>query len=215
MSHEPAGKGISRTRGIEHVIQGEGGDVEDAAVLQQDRAVHTLLDHHHRGPMLHDPAGGTIDVPVARQLPGLRIVHHQHVGAPHYLQQHVPGTVDPVVHCVAGNQVRLVDLVQHAELQLGIDVTQEDVAGVAERLGDLGLEVGEHPESGLQRLPVLQVVGVLPFPAEALTRLPLDAADVHVLLSQSRQGIERVVVTHHGDQLHWVQQPRRVAEEQG
>ena len=59
--------------------------------------------------------------------------------------------------------------------------------GRPEGARELGLEVGEHAEPGLERLAALQVVGVLPLPAEALA---LGAARRRSSRSRGGQALE-------------------------
>ena len=107
-----------------------------------------------------------IDVPVAGQLAGLGIVHHQDVDVAQQLEEQIAFTLNPIVHRITGDQLRLLHLVEHTQLQFGIDVTQEHKLCVTEFLGDTRVEVREHPESRLQRFTAVEVVGVARLPAK-------------------------------------------------
>ena len=85
---------------------------------------------------------------------------------PQQLKQPVALGVDPIVHRIARHQFRVLDLIQYAELQLGVDVAEEHVARGAERRRQLGPEAREHAEPRVQRLTARQVVGVFRLPAE-------------------------------------------------
>ena len=82
---------------------------------------------------------------------------------------------DPEVHRVGGDERGRLDLLDHVELQRRMDVAEEDQLGVAVALVELGLEVGEHAEPGVEGLAGGQVVGVLADPVEGLAGPALDA----------------------------------------
>jgi hypothetical protein len=156
-----------------------------------------------------------VDVPVAAQLSGLAVVHHEHVHPAEQLEQGLALPLDPIIHGVAHDEPRPLHLAQHAELKLRIDVTQEDVLGGAEGLGNLGLEVGEHAEPGLQRLPALEIVAVLTLPSEALALRALHARPVDPARGERLELVHRIVASHHADHLHRVEQRSRHTEVDG
>ena len=131
------------------------------------------------------------------------------------LEQQIAFGLDPVIHGIARDQRRGLHLVEHAQLQLGIDVSQEHVAGVPEGLGELGPEGGEHTEPRFQRFATRQVVRVARLPPERFPLGLLDAAQVDATLFQRLERAERVVAPHHADDLHRMQQRSRGAEENG
>jgi len=131
------------------------------------------------------------------------------------LEQRLALPLDPVVHGIAHDQPGPFHLAQHAELELGIDVAQEDVLGGPEGFGDLGLEVGEHAESGLERLPALEIVAVLALPPEALARGALHARPVDPAGRQRLEVVHRIVASHDADHLHRMEQGPRHAEVHG
>ena len=120
--------------------------------------------------------------------------------------------LDPVVHGVTHHQLGRLYLAQHVELQHRIDVAQEEVLGVAPAVGELGPEIGKHPEPGLQGLPALQVVAVLPLPAEALALGVLDPRPVDPALGQPLQLADRIVAPDDPDHLDPVEQRGSDAE---
>ena len=134
IGHEAPGEGIPRARGIEHLLERVGGDLEGGVVVHKQRAVLPLLDDGHLGTMREHPACRAVDVPVAGQLARFGVVHHQDVDVAQQLEQEIALRLDPIVHGIAGHERRMRDLVEDAELQLGVDVAEERVAGVAEGL---------------------------------------------------------------------------------
>ena len=172
-----------------------------------------LLDHGHRRAVFQDPLRGAVDVPVARELTRLGIVHHEDVDVPQQVQQPVALGLDPIVHGVARHQLRLRDLIQYPELQLGVDVAEEHEARGAKRRRQLGPEAREHAEPRLQSLAARQVVGVFRLPAERLPVGSLDAAQVHAAGLEFLEGAQRVVVADHAHDLNGVEDGAGRAEE--
>ena len=129
------------------------------------------------------------------------------------LQQQVALGVDPVIHGVARDERRLFHLIEHAELQLGVDVAEEEVARIPELGRELGAEVGEHAQTGLEGLAARQVVGVLGLPAKRLARGLLHAREVHAARLERLEGAERIIRAHHADHLDGVEDHAGGAEE--
>jgi hypothetical protein len=82
----------------------------------------TLLDDHSLGPMTQDPAPRPVDVPVTAQFPSLTVIDHQHVYPRKQLHERWLLALYPVVHRVTHDQLWPLNLLQDAELKLGIDV---------------------------------------------------------------------------------------------
>src|SRR5690606_15648340 len=87
--------------------------------------------------------------------------------------------------------------------------------GVAEPLGQLRREGGEHAEPGLERVRGVEVVAVGAGPAEALARRLDQPAQVHAAADQEVQRVDGVIVADHADELHGREQGRRCAEVDG
>ena len=215
ISHEPAGEGVAGAGGVEHFLERVGGDLERRLGAHEQRAVLALLHDREPRSAREDPAGRPVDVPVARQLARLGVVHHENVDVAQQLEQQVPLRVDPVVHRVAGDELGVLHLVEHAELQLGVDVAEEHVAGVAELGRQLGAELREYAEPRLQRLAAGEVVRVFRLPAERLALRPLDARQVHAARLERPEGAGRIVRPDHAHHLHGVEDHAGGAEEHG
>ena len=106
---------------------------------------------------------------LAGQLAGLGVVDEEQVDPAQHLEQGLLLRGDPEVHGVGRHDPRRPHLVEHGELQLRVDVAEEDVARVAEGLGQLGAEVGEDVELGVEGVGLVQVELVAPRPAEGPT----------------------------------------------
>ncbi len=79
VGHEPTGEGVAGAGGVEDRLQREGWHIEGAARLDQKRSMLALLDDHPLGTVGQDPAPRPVDVPVATQLTGFTVVHHEHI----------------------------------------------------------------------------------------------------------------------------------------
>src|SRR5262249_35077469 len=94
------------------------------------------------------------------------------------LEQIGTTALDPEVHRVARDELRLRDLRQHVQLQAGIDVAEEDERRAAEPFGDLRREVGKDTEVRLERLGHVEVMAIPPAPAERSAFGAVEARDV-------------------------------------
>jgi hypothetical protein len=162
----------------------------------------SLLDHDALRPLPQDPPPGPMDIPVSTQLSGLTVVHHEDVHPGQEAEQRRLLALDPVVHGIAHHQLGLLHLFQNAELKLGIDVAEEEKTSRTEGVGQPRLKLGEHSEPGLQRLPALQIVGVFPLPAKALSRSALHTGPVNATRREPLQLVLGVILTDDSDYLH-------------
>src|SRR4029077_1622733 len=108
---------------------------------------------------------------------------------------------------------RIRDLIQHAELELGIDVAEERVTRFAERGGQFGPELREDAQTGLERLAAGEIVGVARLPAERLTGGLLHAREIHAARLERLQGREGIVRAHHAHYLDRMENGPRGGEE--
>jgi len=154
---------------------------------------------------LENPAASPVDVPVAAQLPRFAVVDHEDVDPLEQSEQCGLFALDPVVHGVAHNQLGVLDLLQNAELQLGVDIPQEEKARRAKAGRKPGLKIGEDAKSGLQCFPTLQVVGVLALPAKALAVCPLDPGPIDAARCQTLQLLVGIIGTDDPNHLDRVQ----------
>ena len=213
MSHEPPGEGIARACRIVDLFQRKGGNVEDARFVHQDGAVLALLDNHHARAACQNPAGRPVDVPVSGELTGFGVVHHQHVNTLKQLQQHLRCPLDPIIHRIARDQIRVLCLVQDVQLQRRIDVAEEHQLGISKSVGQLRLESSEHSQPGIDRVAILQIVGILAFPTEALSSDALYTGEVHASFGQTVEFFGRKVVPYHTDCLNRVKERGGIPEE--
>src|SRR5690606_482369 len=118
------------------------------------------------------------------------------------LEQRVALARDPEVHRIAGDELRLLHLVETIELQFRIDVAQEDPLSTAERFRNMRPELGEHAEPGLQRLPRVEVEVVDARPAKAFAGEAHHAGQISVPAVEEVEAGLREVLTDHPDHLH-------------
>src|SRR5690606_35615623 len=130
------------------------------------------------------------------------VVDEQEVDPTEQLEQGIPLPLDPEVHRVACDQTRLADLIQHVELQLGIDVAEEDPLGVPEALGDVRLEVREDAEAGLEGFTGVEVEAVHPRPSEALAGQSGESGEIGIAAAQEAESRLREIVAYHSNHLN-------------
>ena len=84
---------------------------------------------------------------------------------------------------------RAFDLLEDVALQIGSDVGQENVFGVAEFFGELGLEVGEDVEVGDQGFAFIEMLGIFSGPEEGFAGSAFQAGGVN--LAAVEDGLRR------------------------
>ena len=164
--------------GSNTLSSGYAGAKKIALRVEHERAVLAFLDDHVLGPALHDPPRGLHEIRLFGELARLAVVERDHVDFLEQREQIGAPALDPEVHRVARDELRLAHLAQHLELQARIDVAEEDERRVAELLGDLRREVREHAELRLERLGRVEVVAVAAAPAERLALGVLEPREI-------------------------------------
>ncbi len=97
---------------------------------------------------------------------------------PDRAHQRLVRDVDPQVHRVQRHEARVLALLAHPALEVGLDVGQEQHVARPRRLRQLGLEVLEDVEVGLERVADVEVALVAAGPEERLAALDvLDVVD--------------------------------------
>ena len=153
-------------------------------------------------PTLHDPARGLDEIRFLGELARLAVVERDEIHALEKRQQIGPTALDPEVHRVARNELGLLDLIEHVELQSRIDVGQKDEGRRPELLGNLRAEVREHAQSGFQRLGGIEIVTVSTAPPERFALRLLESRQVHAALPQGGELVDGIVAADDADQLH-------------
>ena len=177
---EAARERVAGAGGVEHFFERHGGRREELPVARaghQD-AVLAALDDDRAGPHRPDGARGLDQVGLVRQFPRLGVVDDQHVDALEHLAKLVRRALDPEVHGVGRHQAGRGHLVQHLELQPGMDVAQEHERRRAVRLGDDRPELLEHVQLGVDGLPGVEIEPVLALPAERLAGHGLQTGQI-------------------------------------
>ena len=119
------------------------------------------------------------------------------------------GALDPVVHGVHGGEFRsALDLMEDVALQIGSDVGEEDVFGVAIFFGKARLEFGEDVEIGGEGDAIVEIFGIAAGPEEAFARGAFEAFDVDGALAEKGFVFWIEIVADDGDEIH-------VSEESG
>ncbi len=154
------------------------------------------------GPRLADVGGRLDEVVNSRELADLFVVDDEEIDALQHGRESLGLALDPEVHRVRRDQLGALDLLEHVELKLRVNVAQDDEPAVAISRGDLRREIGKDVQLGVQRGAAREIDGVAAVPAERLARgaldaLRVDAADTQ--LGQMRVGKVRADDAHRSD----------------
>ena len=177
----------------------------------RDRAVLALLDQDDARALIEELARRHQDVVRPGILANLRVVHEDGVDLlDDFAQDRFGlGISDPEIHRVQADEFRLADLLEDVELQRRHDVRQIDELGVLIRLGQLRLEIGKDVELRVDRVGDVEVVAVVPDPAERrAVLLPLQAIEIDLFRTEPADIFFRKVGTDRPDQLHGREQAR-------
>ncbi len=199
VAHQAPGEAVPRAGRILDLGERHRGRREHPAAIKQQGAGVAALDDQGRRPHLEDLARRAPQVVLLGELAGLLVVDHQRPDLRERLHQVVALDVDPQVHRVGGDQHRGADLAEHVELEHRIDVAEQHQLCVLVRLVQLGLEVGEHAEPGVEGLAGRQVRGVAADPVERLAGRALDPGDVDADPGELVDVAPRKVIADHPD----------------
>ena len=132
------------------------------------------------------------------------------------LHERVAGDLDPQVHRVKRGKPRARALRANGPLQIGLDIRQEQDLAFPGGERELGLEMLEHAQARLERLPAVEVPAVLPGPEERLpARDVLDVADIDAAAAQHVELGVAEVIADGPDDAHLVEEGRGQREVHG
>ena len=139
---------------------------------------------------------------LARKLPDLALVDGEEVDFPERSLERIELARDPVVHGVAGNELRLPYLFQNVKLDFGIDVRKEHDIRVLIVIDDHRLERGQNIEIGGKGARLVQVVSVFALPVERLSFLLLKTPGIDGLALQELDVLLGEVLADNGDEAY-------------
>src|SRR5439155_10349207 len=180
---------VARSGGIDDGPDRIRRAAEVLVAALQKRAVLPLFYHNRLGAEGEDRAGGLVRQRFPGDLARLFLVDDQHANPAENPEQLRPLALDPVIHRVRENELRLLELIQNVPLQYRIDVGEEDGLERAGLAGQLGLESLEDVQLGAERFPRVHIVAIDALPAEGLPLAHLEAAQVELGLLQGRAGL--------------------------
>jgi hypothetical protein len=176
--------------------------------------VLSLLDHDVLRAAFHDPARRLDEVELFGELARLGVVQRDQIHVRQQLENIGTPALDPEVHGVAGDELRLGDLRQHVELEPRVDVAEEHERRRAELLGNLRSKVREDTQVCLQCFRDVEVVTIPAAPAKGRSVGLLEPGDVDRPRREGAlQFVERKVGADHADELHRREVARRRREE--
>jgi len=136
------------------------------------------------------------------QLARFTVVDQQEIPALQGLEQLVPKSTNPIIHGVAADQAHAVHLLAHASLQRRLDITEQQIIGMAIAWRYLWREVGEYVQIGPHGGAVIHIVGVDALPKKRFPWNTFQPFEVDMAAGQEI-GISLVeVLANHGDDLH-------------
>jgi hypothetical protein len=157
-----------------------------------------------------------MQVRLARELTGLRVVDDDDVDLAHGVPHPFGHGVDPVVHRVERDQLRARDLLAHLDLQVRLDVAEEDEARRPRRIGELRLEVGEDVELRVERVRGVEIEVVAPAPEEgAAGGDDFQIVRVDLVLAEDAELVSPEVAADDADDPHVREEARREREVRG
>ena len=153
---------------------------------------------------LHDPARRLHEVRLLGELPRLAVVERDEVDVLEQLEQIGAAALDPEVHRVARDELRLLDLAAARRAAAADRCCARKTNGALRNCsGIFGREVREHAEVRLERLGRVEVVAVAAAPAERLARPPARGPPGRRRARASGSScVHRVVVADDADELH-------------
>ena len=212
-SAEAAQEGVAGAGGVEEVEHREGGRGEDAIRREKEGAVFTFFDDEALRTHIADHARSFDEVGFAGELAGLGVVDDEDVDTFEGVEELGFGAFDPEVHGVGHDQAGLVDLVEHASLQGGLDIAEADDIAVAIGVGDDRVESLEDIELGVEGVARVEVVVVATGPEKGLAAVvDLQTGEVDVATAQALEVAFLEVVADDADEAVML---REVAGGQG
>src|SRR5438093_645321 len=152
-------------------------------------------------------------VGLARQLARLGVVDRDHVRLGEDPPERLLLALDPEVHRVERHEAGTgLHLAEDVELELGIDVGEEDKGRTPEPVAERGAEVGEHVELRVEGLRLVQVVAVLPRPAEGPPPGRLEAVQIDAAILEESEVRLREVLADRRDEADLGEEARGVRE---
>src|SRR5215203_2796435 len=129
------------------------------------------------------------------------------------LDQIRAATLDPEIHRIARNELRLLDLLEYIELESRIDVTEKHERSVPELLRDFRAEARKHAEVCLECLRGVEIVTIASTPSERLAVSVLESGEVYAARGKWLEFFDWVVGADDADHLNGREQARRRGKE--
>ena len=144
-------------------------------------------------------AGGAAQVVLAGKQAGFAVVDEEEVPLLEGFEQGGAEIVDPVVHGVAAGEMDVAHLAAHAALQIGLDVTEEEIGLGAIALGQFGIEIGEDVEICAQRFAIVHIGRVLAGPEKRLAGDAIEAGEIDLARRQKIDVFLREILADDAD----------------
>ena len=194
---EPTRERVACSGRVGERHHGVGRRQEPLIVRVVQRTVLALLDDHGMRTLCEQRLGRSGQVGLAGERPRLFFVQQRDIDPPQHLEHPIGFARDPVVHRVGEHETRLPHLRQDLQLEVRIDVRQEHVRHAALLVRELGMEVREHVQLGLERVRMAQLGHVLATPAERAPLGRLQPGEIDAPARERRAMALGEVLPHH------------------
>jgi len=185
-------------------------------LIDEHGAVLAALYDQRGRTHLENVASGAEQVVFAGKLTGFGIVDHEDVDMLEGFAEFGIGALDPVVHGVHGGEFgSALDLLEDVALEIGSNVGEENVSGIAIFFRKARLEFSEHVEIGGKGDAIIQVFGIAAGPEEAFARGALEAFDVDGALAKKGFVIRMKIISNDGDEIYMSKESRANGEVRG
>jgi hypothetical protein len=114
--------------------------------------------------------------------------------------------LDPVVHRVEAHEHGLaLHLLQHGELQGGLNISKKNERSIEIRFRELGLKIREYVQLSGERGALVHVLVVTPCPEKRFARRVFEAFEIDssVASAQNRFFARSEIIAHDSHHAHW------------
>src|SRR5207237_1328257 len=139
-----------RSGRIEYLLERKCRRAEDRFTAKHQSAVLTALDNERLWPHVHNFSRSAHEVWLVGKHSRFGVINDENIDVLYRSLHRLWFALNPEIHAVARDNARPLDLFQHAELKLRIDVAQEDILRRAIGIGNNRLECLKHVELSVQ-----------------------------------------------------------------
>lgn len=172
VADEAACEGVASAGGVEDFFEGEGGDVENLIILEEEGAVFAFFDDEGTGAHVTNDASGLDEGMLAGELAGFFVIDNEDVDLFEDGFEVVEGDLHPEVHGVHGHEFgAATELVENLELDGWGEVAEHEIIYIAVGFGEFGAIIFENVELGDEGIAGVHVEVIAASPEEGFFAL--------------------------------------------